>query len=77
MARNPLTLADREEISRGLACGMTNKEIAAAIDRRESVISEEIARHGGRIRIERAAPPRKPRRRENAQKNGRSTPIRG
>jgi IS30 family transposase len=50
VARNSLTLADREEISRGLACGLTNKEIAASIGRRESVVSEEIARHGGRVR---------------------------
>jgi transposase, IS30 family len=50
VTRNPLTLADREEISRGLACGLTNKEIAASIERRESVISEEINRHGGRVR---------------------------
>lgn len=48
VTRNQLTLADREEISRGLACGLTNKEISASIGRRESVISEEINRHGGR-----------------------------
>lgn len=43
-------MADREEISRGLACNLTNQEIARAIGRRESVISEEINRHGGRAR---------------------------
>ncbi|MFL6056740.1 MAG: transposase [Actinoallomurus sp.] len=50
MARRPLTLADREEISRGLARGLTNQEIARSIGRNESVISEEISRHGGRAR---------------------------
>jgi IS30 family transposase len=50
VTRKPLSLADREEISRGLACVLTNKEIAAAIGRRESVVSEEIARHGGRAK---------------------------
>jgi transposase, IS30 family len=50
VARKPLTLADREEISRGIAAGMTNQEIARSIGRRESVISEEINRHGGRSR---------------------------
>jgi IS30 family transposase len=48
VARKPLALADREEISRGLACGLTNQEIARSIGRSESVISEEINRHGGR-----------------------------
>ena len=43
-----LTLADREEISRCLAAHMQQKDIAAAIGRSPSVVSREIARHGGR-----------------------------
>jgi len=46
--REPLTLEDREDISRGLAKGLDNKEIAASLGRDESVVSREIARHGGR-----------------------------
>jgi IS30 family transposase len=45
--RQQLTLADREEISRGLAIGLEQKEIAASIGRSESVVSREISRHGG------------------------------
>ena len=48
MRRNMLTLADREEISRGLANGMEQKDIAISIGRCESVVSREVARHGGR-----------------------------
>jgi IS30 family transposase len=46
--RSPLTLEDREEISRGLAKGLENKDIATSIGRSESVVSREINRHGGR-----------------------------
>lgn len=46
--RRMLTLADREEISRGLAEGVEFKEIAARIDRDPSVVSRDVARHGGR-----------------------------
>ena len=46
--RAPLTLEDREDISRGLAKGLENKDIAVSIGRSESVVSREIARHGGR-----------------------------
>lgn len=41
-------LSDREEISRGLAEGLQYKEIAARLDRDPSIISREVARHGGR-----------------------------
>ena len=47
-SRKPLTLEDREDISRGLAKGLENKDIAASIERDESVVSREITRHGGR-----------------------------
>jgi IS30 family transposase len=43
-----LTMADREEISRGLAEDLMFIEIAARIGRDPSVISREVARHGGR-----------------------------
>jgi IS30 family transposase len=46
--REPLTTETREDISRGLAMGLDNKDIAALIRRSESVVSREIARHGGR-----------------------------
>lgn len=43
-----LTLADREEISRGLAEGLLYTEIAVLIGRDPSVVSRDVARHGGR-----------------------------
>lgn len=46
--RKTLTLGEREEISRGLAIGLENKDIAVSIERSESVVSREIIRHGGR-----------------------------
>ncbi len=46
--REMLMLVDREEISRGLAEGLKYKEIAGRIRRDPSVISREVARHGGR-----------------------------
>jgi len=46
--RRMLTKADREEISRGLAEDLLFIEIAGRIGRDASVISREVARHGGR-----------------------------
>ena len=46
--REPLTMEDREDISRGLAKGLSNKDIASSVRRDESVVSREIERHGGR-----------------------------
>src|SRR5271166_1753188 len=43
-----LTLAEREEISRGIAAGLSARTIARRIDRRSSTVSREIARNGGR-----------------------------
>jgi IS30 family transposase len=43
-----LTLAEREEISRGLAAGWSLRQIAASLSRAPSTISREVARHGGR-----------------------------
>ena len=42
--RMPLTMEDREDISRGLAKGLENKDIAVSIGRDESVVSREIPR---------------------------------
>jgi IS30 family transposase len=46
--RRMLTGAAREEISRGVAAGEEQKEIAARIGRDPGVGCREIARHGGR-----------------------------
>ena len=45
-----LSSAEREEISRGLAEGLSLRTIAARSGRAASTISREIARHGGRLR---------------------------
>jgi IS30 family transposase len=43
-----LTLAEREDISRGIACGWSIREIAKRLERAASTVSREVARHGGR-----------------------------
>src|SRR3954464_13236224 len=45
-----LMLGDRKEISRGLAESLEYKEIGLRLGRDGSVISREVARHGGRER---------------------------
>ena len=50
-----LSLADREEISRGLAAGSSLRSIAARLGRAPSTVSREVIAHGGRHRY-RAAP---------------------
>jgi IS30 family transposase len=47
-SRLALTLAEREDISRGMACGSPLREIARRLDRAGSTVSREISRHGGR-----------------------------
>lgn len=42
-----LSLAEREEISRGLACGDSMRGIAGRLSRRPSTLSREINRNGG------------------------------
>ena len=42
-----LTLAEREEISRGLASGLTFRHIARGLGRPACTVSREVARHGG------------------------------
>ena len=46
-SRWALTLAEREEISRGLATARSIRQIAATLGRAPSSISREIHRHGG------------------------------
>src|SRR6202171_4373376 len=48
--RSPLTLtlAERENISRGIAWGWSIREIAKGLQRAVSTVSREVARHGGR-----------------------------
>jgi hypothetical protein len=43
-----LALAEREDISRGIASGSSIREIAKRLDRVASTVSPEVARHGGR-----------------------------
>jgi IS30 family transposase len=50
-----LSLAEREEISRGLAAGLSLRSIAAGLGRAPSTVSREVAMQGGRGRY-RAAP---------------------
>jgi transposase, IS30 family len=45
-----LTLAEREDISRGIAGGSPIRQIAKGLRRAVSTVSREVARHGGRPR---------------------------
>jgi len=49
-SRSPLTLtlAEREDISRGIASGSSIREIAKGLQRAASTVSREVARHGRR-----------------------------
>ena len=47
-SRRVLTLAEREEISRGVVAGQSLRWIAASLDRAPSTVSREIQRNGGR-----------------------------
>lgn len=49
-SRLSLTLAEREEISRGLVAGHSVRSIAASLERAPSTISREVNRNGGRRR---------------------------
>ncbi|MGB8802224.1 MAG: IS30 family transposase [Candidatus Acidiferrales bacterium] len=46
-SRLALTLAEREDISRGIASGSSVCEIASRLDRATSTVSREVSRHGG------------------------------
>lgn len=43
-----LTLAEREDISRGIASGWSIRVIAKHLERAASTVSREVTRHGGR-----------------------------
>lgn len=47
-SRLALTLAEREEISRGIAANLSVREIASTIGKAASTVSRELNRHGGR-----------------------------
>jgi IS30 family transposase len=47
-SRLALTLAEREDISRGMASGSSIREVASRLDRAASTVSREVIRHGGR-----------------------------
>ncbi len=44
-----LTVAEREDISRGIASGWSIRAIAKGLQRAVSTVSREVARHGGRL----------------------------
>jgi IS30 family transposase len=47
-SRLSLTLAEREDISRGISSGSPLREIARRLNRAASTVSREVIRHGGR-----------------------------
>ena len=47
-SRRTLSLAEREEISRGVVTGRSLRSIAASLNRAPSTVSREINRNGGR-----------------------------
>jgi dipeptidyl aminopeptidase/acylaminoacyl peptidase len=47
-SRLALTLGEREDISRGIASGLSIREMAGRLGRAASTVSREITRHGGR-----------------------------
>jgi hypothetical protein len=49
-AQRSLSMAEREEISRGVAAGEPCRQIAARLGRAPSTVSRELARNGGRGR---------------------------
>jgi IS30 family transposase len=49
-AQRSLSMAEREEISRGVAAGEPGRQIAARLGRAPSTVSRELARNGGRGR---------------------------
>ena len=54
-SRLHLSLAEREEISRGIAAGESLRRIAARLSRSPSSVAREVTRHGGRDRYRASA----------------------
>jgi len=54
-SRRALSLAEREEISRGVAVGLSLRSIASSLGRAASTISRELKRNGGQRRYRAAA----------------------
>jgi IS30 family transposase len=50
-SRLALTLAEREDVSRGIASASPIREIAQTMNRAASTVSREVRRHGGRLPI--------------------------
>ena len=48
-SQRTLTLAEREDISRGIASGLSIREIARGLGRPASTVSREVTRHGGHL----------------------------
>jgi IS30 family transposase len=46
-SQRTLTLAEREDISRGIASGLSIREIARGLQRAASTVSREVVRNGG------------------------------
>jgi DNA-binding CsgD family transcriptional regulator len=46
-SRLALALAEREDLSRGIASGSSIREVARHLDRAPSTVSREVSRHGG------------------------------
>ena len=58
-AARALTLAEREEISRGVAAAHSCRAIGRALGRPASTVSRELSRHGGRLRYRAATADRR------------------
>lgn len=54
-SRRSLSLDDREEISRGVASGLSLRSIAGSLGRAPSTVSRELRRNGGQRRYRAAA----------------------
>ena len=50
-SRLALTLAEREEVSRGVVAGQSLRWIAASLGRAPSTVSREVNRNGGQFRL--------------------------
>src|SRR5207302_8892949 len=63
-----LSLAEREEISRGVAAGLSLRAIARQLGRAPSTVSRELTANGGRVRYRAATADRDARRRARRPK---------